>query len=159
MLLCVWFFENSDAVDDFLNEAGFLHSLINGVKDNNVDPIAQGLAACLLGIIYDFSHNESPLPRKTIHALLSGQLGRDLYVSKVTKLRSHPMIRDFEVLKDQSVPEFHLRKFGLPEVYFDRTFIDFFKDSYSQILRAMDKDPGMETRVDASEPLLFTLYH
>lgn len=151
MLLCVWFFEDSDAVDDFLNEAGFLTPLVNAIKDNTVDPIAQGLAACLLGIIYEFSHAESPLPRKTVHALLSTQLTRDLYVSKVTKLRSHPMIRDFDVPKEEFFDGGGGGRHMLPEVYFDKTFVDFFKESYSQILKALDKEPKFETRVDSSK--------
>ncbi|KAI5804550.1 p115 like vesicle tethering protein [Geopyxis carbonaria] len=147
MLLCIWLYEDSDAVDDFLSEGGCVQSLVGTVKENGTDPTVQGLAAFLLGILYEFSHKDSPVPRATLHPILSSRMGRDHYVSKITKLRSNPLIRDFEVNNEESMPGFHRRIHGLPEVYFDRIFVEFFKDSYSQILRAIDKDPGQETRV------------
>jgi len=39
---------------------------------------------------------------------------------------------------------------GLPEVYFDRSFVDFVKDNFSRLLRAIDRDPGMEVPVIAN---------
>jgi chromosome segregation ATPase len=36
---------------------------------------------------------------------------------------------------------------GLPEVYFDKTFIDFLKDNFSRLLRAIDRDPGLEVSI------------
>jgi hypothetical protein len=69
-------------------------------------------------------------------------MGRDHYLNKVTKLRENPHVRDFEVFREAT---HHKKKAGLPEVYFDHTFIDFLKDNYSRILRAIDKDPGLET--------------
>jgi hypothetical protein len=35
----------------------------------------------------------------------------------------------------------------LPDVFFDATFVDFFKDNYSRILRAIDREPGLEISV------------
>jgi len=82
------------------------------------------------------------VPRATLHPILASRMGRDHYVSKVTKLRENPQVRDFEVFRETNHRK---RKMGLPEVYFDHTFIDFLKDNYSRILRAIDKDPGLET--------------
>ena len=36
---------------------------------------------------------------------------------------------------------------GLPQVFFDRIFIDFFKDNYSRFLRAIDRDPKFEVSI------------
>jgi hypothetical protein len=150
MLLCIWLYEDSDAVDDFLSEGASVQSLVGAVKENGVDPLVQGLSAFLLGILYEYSHKESPVPRATLHPILSSRMGRDLYVNKITKLRSHPLIRDFEVSKEDFMPGFRRRKHGLPEVYFDQIFIEFFKDNYSQVLHAIDKDPGLDTQITAN---------
>ena len=74
-------------------------------------------------------------------------MGRDQYIDRLTKLRSHPLLRDFEVLpqKLSSAPIG-----GLPEVFFDRSFVDFIKDNFSRLLRAIDRDPGMEVSVIAN---------
>lgn len=151
MLLCMWLYEDSDAVDDFLSEGGVIQSLVSAVTGNGVDTNIQGLSAFLLGILYEFSHKESPIPRATLHPILSSRMGRDHYINKIQTLRSSPLIRDFDVAVTDSFDEPHpIRKHGLPEIYFDKVFIEFFKENYSHILHAIDKDPGLETRVDAS---------
>ena len=51
-------------------------------------------------------------------------------------------MRDFEVMPQK------LDLSGtLPNVFFDGTFVDFFKDNYSRLGRAIDRDPGMEISV------------
>ncbi|KAL7270968.1 Vesicle-mediated ER to Golgi transport protein [Rhizina undulata] len=144
MLLCIWLYEDSPAVDDFLSEGASVQSLVAAVtQSSNANPIVQGLCAFLLGILYEFSHKDSPLSRATLHPILASRMGRDHYLNRITKLRENPMVRDFEVTRLEEDP--HRRRTKLPEVYFDQTFIDFLKDNYSRILRAIDKDPGVET--------------
>jgi len=64
MVLCIWLFDNPPAVNDFLNEGSTIQSLVGIVaQSNNPDVIIQGLGAFLLGIIYEFSNDESPVPR------------------------------------------------------------------------------------------------
>lgn len=148
MLLCGWLFEDPDAVNDFLGEGSNLQSLVQAVSQGGGDgTIVQGLCALLLGIVYEFSTKDSPLPRKTIHDILASRMGRDQYIDRLTKLRSHPLLRDFEVLpqKLSSAP-----LGGLPEVFFDKSFVDFVKDNFSRLLRAIDRDPGMEIPVIAN---------
>lgn len=148
MLLCIWLYGDSDAVDDFLSEGASFQSVVGAVKEY-MDPVVQGLCTFLLGILYEFSHSESPVPRKNLQSLILAHLGRDFYVNKITTLRSHPLIRDFEVSIEDLMPGHHHRKHGLPEVYFDQVFVEFFKDSCSQVVRAIDKDPNLETCVAA----------
>jgi hypothetical protein len=148
MVLCGWLFEDPDAVNDFLGEASNLQSLVQAVLQGGGDgTIIQGLCAMLLGIVYEFSTKDSPVPRATIHPILASSLGRDQYIDKLMKLRSHPLLRDFEVLSQRvsSAPAG-----GLPEVFFDKTFVDFMKDNFSRVLRAIDRDPGMEIPVVAN---------
>ncbi|KAG9237074.1 p115 like vesicle tethering protein [Amylocarpus encephaloides] len=148
MLLCGWLFEDPDGVNDFLGEGSNIQSLVQAVLQNGFDGIlVPGLAAILLGIVYEFSTKDSPVPRATIHPILASRMGRDQYIDRVMKLRSHHALRDFEVLpqKLSSAPPG-----GLPEVFFDKTFVEFLKDNFSRLLRAVDRDPGMEVPVIAN---------
>lgn len=64
MSLCVWLNENPEAVDDFLNEGSTLESLLAIINQaNKSDAILQGMCAFLLGILYEFSTKDSPIPR------------------------------------------------------------------------------------------------
>jgi hypothetical protein len=74
-------------------------------------------------------------------------MGRDQYIDRLTKFRSHPLVRDFEVLPQKLGAA---ASGGLPDVFFDKTFVDFVKDNFSRLLRAIDRDPGMEIPVIAN---------
>ncbi|KAH0566271.1 hypothetical protein GP486_000323 [Trichoglossum hirsutum] len=148
MLLCGWLFEDPDAVNDFLGEGSSVQSLVQAATQGGSDGvIVQGLCAVLLGIIYEFSTKDSPISRSTLHTILASRLGRDQYIDKITKLREHPFLRDFEVLP-QGLDASHSG--GLPDAYFDKTFVDFLKDNFSRLTRAIDRDPGIEVPVVAN---------
>ena len=148
MLLCGWLFEDPDAVNDFLGEGSNIQSLVQAVLSTaGVGVIVQGLCAMLLGIVYEFSTKDSPVPRATIHPILGSRLGRDQYIDRLTKLRGHPQLRDYEVLP-QKLNSASVG--GLPEVFFDKTFVDFTKDNFSRLIRAIDRDPGFEVPVVAN---------
>ncbi|KAF5870366.1 putative intracellular protein transport protein [Botrytis fragariae] len=148
MLLCGWLFEDPDAVNDFLGEGSNIQSLIQAAQHTGGDGVmVQGLCAVLLGIVYEFSTKDSPVPRATIHPILGSKLGRDQYIDRLTKLRAHPLLRDFEVLPQKlssAAPG------SLPDVFFDKSFVDFIKDNFSRLLRAIDRDPGFEIAVIAN---------
>ena len=148
MILCGWLYEDHDGVNDFLGEGSNVQSIVQlVVRDNLSGILVSGLCAFLLGIVYEFSTKDSPIPRETLHQLLTSQLGREQYSDRITRLREHPMVRDFEVLP-QGLNSSTLG--GLPEVYFDRAFVDFLKDNFSRILRAIDRAPGIEVPVIAN---------
>jgi hypothetical protein len=138
MLLCGWLFEDPDAVSDFLAEGSNIQSLVQAVLRGD-SSIVQGLCGCLLGIVYEFSTKDSPVPRATLHPILLS-MGRDQYTDRLTKLRNHPLLRDFDVLPQK-----------LPDVFFDKSFADFLKDNFSRIMRAIDRDPGFEVPVGIPE--------
>ncbi|KAK3386932.1 p115 like vesicle tethering protein [Podospora didyma] len=145
MLLLCWLFEDLDGVNDFLGEFTNLQGLIQAAVENpNGDVIVQGLSAMLAGVIYEFSTKDSPVSRATVREMILSRMGRDRYVDKMSKLRSHPLMRDHEVLS-QSMEAGPDQK--LPDVYLDDTFVEFFKDNYRRILRAIDRDPGLEISV------------
>ena len=148
MILSGWLYEDHDAVNDFLGEGSSIQSIVQLVTQSKPQRVlVSGLCALLLGIVYEFSTKDSPIPRNTLHEILTTRLGRDQYVDKITKLREHTLIRDFEVLPqglDPTLPN------TLPEVYFDQIFVDFLKDNFSRIIRAIDRRPDMEVAVVAN---------
>ncbi|KAI4216258.1 MAG: hypothetical protein LQ351_001268 [Letrouitia transgressa] len=148
MILCSWLYEDHDAVNDFLNEGSNVQSIVQLVIQNAQSRVLVcGLCAVLLGTIYEFSTKDSPIPRATLHQILTSRLGREQFADRITRLREHPMVRDFEVLpQNLSSSQFS----GLPEVYFDKTFVDFIKDNFSRIIRATDRAPGLEVPVVAN---------
>lgn len=151
MLLLCWLFEDLDAVNDFLAEGSNIQSIIQAVtQPATVTPgaeLVQGLCAMLLGVAYEFSTKDSPVPRATLHSILMSRVDRDQYLDKLGKLRSHPLVRDFEVTPQKLDTSFPGR---LPEVYFDKIFVEFLKDNYSRVARALDRDPTMEISVIAN---------
>ncbi|KAK3683542.1 p115 like vesicle tethering protein [Podospora appendiculata] len=145
MLLLCWLFEDLDAVNDFLGEFTNLQGLIQAAVENpNGDVIVQGLSTMLAGVVYEFSTKDSPVPRATVREMIMSRMGRDRYVDKLSKLRSHPLMRDHEVLSQQLEPGVDGK---LPDIFLDDMFVDFFKDNYSRILRAIDREPGLEISV------------
>ncbi|KAF9700335.1 hypothetical protein EKO04_001643 [Ascochyta lentis] len=140
MLLLGWLFEDAAAVDDFLGEASSLQSLVHAVlRPGNDHTINRGLSAALLGTIYEFSTRDSPVPRRDLQNTLTGKLGREKYLNAITELRNHPLIRDFEVLPQRGGAEG-----GLPDVFFVDTCVDFLKDNFSRLIRAIDRNPNIE---------------
>ncbi|KAF2706141.1 hypothetical protein K504DRAFT_459464 [Pleomassaria siparia CBS 279.74] len=140
MLLCGWLYEDATAVNDLLEEASSLQSLVQNVLKPGTDQIiVKGLSAALLGVIYEFSTKDSPVPRRDLQPILTSRLGREKYLDTINQLRSHPLIRDFEVqpYDGSSVGP-------LPDVFFDAAFVDFMKDNFSRLSRAIDRDPGLE---------------
>ncbi|KAJ3578002.1 hypothetical protein NPX13_g2564 [Xylaria arbuscula] len=143
MLLIGWLFEDVDGVNDFLGEASNIHALAQEVVRHPPGSVlVQGLCAMILGVIYEFSTKDSPVPRSTLHPVIISRVGREKYIDALNQLRSHDLMRDFEV-----TPQKADGSGNLPDVYFDASFVDFFKDNYSRIARAIDRDPGLEISV------------
>ena len=147
MLLSAWMYEDPDSVNDFLGEGSNVQSIIQLVlRTDQTRSLVSGLCAFLLGIVYEFSTKDSPIPRETLHSILTSRLGREQYVDKMTRIREHPLVRNFEVLRQGSDPQIG----GLPEVFFEKTFVEFLKDNFSRVLRAIDRAPGLEVPVMAN---------
>jgi len=142
ILLCGLLFEDAEAVNDFLAEGAFVQAIVQIVqKAEKGKDIVQGLCTLLLGLIYEFSTKDSPIPRRDLHPLLASTLGREQYIHRLTRLREHSLLRNFEVLPQNlssTAPG------SLPSIYFDQITVDFVRDNYSRMLRAIDRDPRME---------------
>lgn len=145
MLLLGWLYEDFEAVNDFLGEASHIQSLIQAVvHPTGAGELVQGLCAMLLGMVYEFSTKDSPIPRATLHPLLVSKMGREKYLDKLARLRSHHFMRDYEVIPQRLDPSSQAK---VADVYFDGTFVEFFKDNYSRATRAIDRDPDFEIPV------------
>lgn len=136
MLLLEWLYQDAAGVDDFLGEASSLQSLVQATLTPGDDRvIIRGLCAALLGVVYEFSTRDSPVARRELQPVLTSKLGREKYLDAISELRQHPLVRDFEVLP---------RTGGGADVYFDEMFIDFLKDNFSRLTRAIDRNPNIE---------------
>ncbi|RCI13576.1 hypothetical protein L249_5624 [Ophiocordyceps polyrhachis-furcata BCC 54312] len=146
MLLSSWMFEDLEAVNNFLAEGSTVQGLIQAASRacSQEAELVEGMSTMLLGVIYEFSTKDSPIPRRKLHSILLSELGRDKYLERLKCFRNHPLIRDFEVTAqtyDASLSK------ALPPVFFDAEFVDFFKDNYRRITRAIDRSPDFEASV------------
>ncbi|KAG6001212.1 hypothetical protein E4U21_004611 [Claviceps maximensis] len=145
MLLLGWTFEDPDAVNDFLAEGSNVQSLILAILQPSLPggDVVQGLCALLLGVAYEFSTKDSPLPRSKLYSILIERLDREQYLDCLNRLRVHPLIRDFEVTSQKLGPY----NSGLPDVFFDAAFVNFVKDNYSRMARSIDRSPELEISI------------
>jgi hypothetical protein len=150
-VLSGWLFEDAEAVNDFLGEGSNVQSLKQFMSVSGIEQgVLKGLCAVLLGIIYEYSTKDSPVPRRKLQPILTAQLGRERYLQALTQLRQHPLIRDFEVVPQGTAHVAPGRELP-PYAFFDATFVDFLKDNFSRLSRAIDRDPGIEAQIPSRE--------
>ncbi|KAI7558982.1 hypothetical protein KC346_g22910, partial [Hortaea werneckii] len=90
-LLTLLLWEFASGVNDLLSEgSGLVQALVTGANPNSGDAVVAGVAASLLGTLYEFSTKDSPIPRRTLAPLLTQKLGRSKYLEALTLLRRHP---------------------------------------------------------------------
>lgn len=132
-LLTVFLWEFADGVNNLLAEgSSLLQALVNAANPASGNAVITGLAATLLGTVYEFSTKDSPIPRRTLAPLLTQKLGRSKYLEALTQLRRQPAVRDFDL--DEASEDAMLSK----------VFVDLFMVEYSRLRKAIDKDPGLE---------------
>ncbi|KAM0708727.1 hypothetical protein Q7P35_005380 [Cladosporium inversicolor] len=132
--LIVFLWDFAEGVDDLLAEgSGLIQALVASVSSAATAPLTAGLAASLLGTIYEFSTKDSPISRRTLAPLLTQKLGRGKYLGALLALRRDPVIRDFGIEEPQGDSDF-----------VNETFVDLFQTEYTRLRKAIDKDPGME---------------
>jgi hypothetical protein len=132
--LVVFLWEFADGVKDLLAEgSGLVQALVASVSSGATAPITAGLAASLLGTVYEFSTKDSPISRRTLAPLLTQKLGRGKYLDALLAFRRDPVIRDFGVEEPT----------GDSDVV-SEPFVDLFQTEFSRLRKAIDKDPGVE---------------
>ncbi|SMQ45365.1 unnamed protein product [Zymoseptoria tritici ST99CH_3D1] len=135
-LLTTLLWDFAPGIDDLLAEgSSLLQVLVALVKTPKDEPVVIGLAAALLGTVYEFSTKDSPVPRRTLAPLLQQKLGRTKYLDALLQLRRQPAVRDYDL--DLEVDE-------AGDGMISRVFIDLFAMEYSRLRKAVDKDPGVE---------------
>ncbi|PNS15300.1 Intracellular protein transport protein USO1 [Sphaceloma murrayae] len=146
-LLITAFFESQHMINDCLAEgSSLLGALIDTAgkcKDSQVQAdetksLLPGLCAFLLGVIYEFSTKDSPIPRRTLQPLIFNKLGRQRYFEALKQLRQHPFIRDSEITAQEGAMS------SPGQVLFHAIFVELFKEEYGRLRRCIDKDPGIE---------------
>ena len=141
MLLIIWLYEYPLAVDDFLGEGSSIQGLIQIIGLPRIDrTVIRGLCAFLLGTVYEFSTKDSPIPRRTLQPLLTSSLGREKYLDVIGQLRQHPLVREHDAA-DSCTDQVS------SDICFDSLFVDFLKDNFSRLARAIDRDPGLEVHM------------
>ncbi|KAI7372210.1 hypothetical protein KC354_g147 [Hortaea werneckii] len=112
--------------------SGLVQAMVTAANPNAGDAVVAGVAASLLGTLYEFSTKDSPIPRRTLAPLLTQKLGRSKYLEALTLLRRHPAVRDADLEGSSE------------DSLLSARFIDLFMNEYTRLRRAIDKDPGVE---------------
>ncbi|CAG8436175.1 9501_t:CDS:10 [Diversispora eburnea] len=137
-VLCVWLWDSPQSVNEFLSEDAHLQILISPItQSSGIDSRVQGLCAFLLGICYEFNHSINS--RSTLQPILLNRIGIDQFVNRITRLRELPHFMHVSQYL-QILPEEEAR--GLPELYFDYSFVNFFKNNYEKVQRSIIADPN-----------------
>ncbi|KAG9304100.1 hypothetical protein G9A89_006010 [Geosiphon pyriformis] len=139
-LLCIWLWDSPKSIRDFLSEGSHLQILLTPItQSSGVDARVQGLCAFLLGICYEFNNEvDAPITRSTLQPILLNRIGVDQFVNRITRLREAPNFKHAsQYLQVTSEEEAK----GLPDLFFDYCFVEFFKNNYEIIQKSIIADP------------------
>lgn len=145
MLLSVWLYEDSTAVDFFLVDPSTFKSLLAFISKNSTESSSTvlGMSAILAGVTYEFSTSDSPISRVELHSLLIKSLGADNYSQKVKQFKDSEEFKNFD---DSCTFDVSKDDTGLPKVFFVSEYLDLVKDNFYRIRRTLHRDPMIETR-------------
>ncbi|KAL7667181.1 Vesicle tethering protein [[Candida] zeylanoides] len=141
MVLTIWCLDDFDAVNGVLADASVVRSVLSFLSNNSTESsvLVHGMATIWLGVLYEFSSRSSPLARADLHSLLVKSLGRDNYSLKVKRFVESAEFKQFGELDAREKDDT-----GLPQVYFEATYVDLVKSNYPRIKRALFHDPLAE---------------
>lgn len=134
-LLTTLLWDFAPGIDNLLAEGSSLLQALVALVKTPSDPVVTGLAATLLGTVYEFSTKDSPISRRTLAPLLQQKLGRTKYLDALLQLRRQPVVRDFDLDAESDEAS---------ETILSRVYVDLFTVEYSRLRKAIDKDPGVE---------------
>ncbi|PPQ64546.1 hypothetical protein CVT24_008448 [Panaeolus cyanescens] len=145
-LLCQWLWDDPKSVKDFL-DAGGLGVLVEPINQTSeLDSLVPGLCAFLLGICYEFNREPGEITRSTIQPIIN-RLGVDNLVGQMTRFREDERFKavgpDAVVLSSpvSSVQLTQSVAVDNGEIWFDWSFLDFWKSNYYTIQRGLSSDP------------------
>lgn len=152
-LLTIWFYEDFDAVNDFLSDSSLIKSFVVFLSKNSAEAsdLVLGMCSILVGTSYEFSQKNSPIPRTEMHSLVTKGLGANNYALKVKQFKDCEEFREFT---DPLSEEVERDSTGLPKVYFISNYVDLIKDNYYRIRKALSHSPLVEPQIKISYELL-----
>ncbi|OAJ44652.1 hypothetical protein BDEG_27862 [Batrachochytrium dendrobatidis JEL423] len=155
-LLAQWLYDCPRAVKEFLTEGSNMQFLVEQVNQSSgVNAVVQGLAAFIIGLCYEFNDDSEPVfSRANIQGLVMSRIGSDVFQSRLERLRESKQFNSsfLHILKKNEIVD---PKNG-PEIYFDHSFVEFFKSHYDLMIRSVttvlpkDAPPGHRHGVDES---------
>jgi chromosome segregation ATPase len=141
MLLIVMLYEDFESVDDFLSESSNLKTLLQFlVQSSTQSLLVQGLVTILIGITFEFSSKDSPIPRVELHALILKILGKDTYGFKISQFKENALFAEY---KEEDIFRPDRDETGLPRVFFSPIFVWLIKDNYYRIKNTLNQDPNL----------------
>ena len=127
MLLSSWLFDAPRNVADFLEEQSTLQAVIGALQSDANSTIIKGLCAILLSITYAFNFaDESSINRRSLQTMLL-RVGREVVVGCIVQFSHLDVLREDHISHEKPL--------------LDKTFIEFFRDNYGQIRKAVDQPP------------------
>ncbi|KAJ3295360.1 Vesicle-mediated ER to Golgi transport protein [Borealophlyctis nickersoniae] len=127
-LLATWLYESTEAVKEFLTEGSNVQFLVEQINQSSgLNPLVQGLAAYLLGLVYEYNDDSEPT--------FTRRVGADVYVSRIERLRESKEFNSthLQVVKKDLGTDAN----GYPELYFDHTFVELLKSTHDHIARSI----------------------
>ena len=140
MLLVCWIWEDYEAVDICLSDASILDQLLSFLIDNSQeDTLIMCTVSILLGVLYEYSRPDSPIPRSKLFTILNNRIGSNSFSLKIQQFMLLPQVKTFDALSYSKERD----ETGLPEVFFTPIFISLVKDNYYRIKGSFGRDPSI----------------
>lgn len=138
MILLMWIWEDYEADNLFLSDPSCMDQMLSYLADNAQSSLmVGGLLASLMGVVYEFSLEKSPISRAKLHDILESRIGSNAFSLKVQQFMGLPQVSNFEKFSYTTKRD----ETGLPEVFFTPSFINFLKDNYSRVRSSFGRDP------------------
>lgn len=146
-----WLHSSVTCVKEFLSEGSNLQFLIEQINQSSgVDPLVQGLATYLLAICHEFNEDLEPsFTQASLQNLIVSRIGADVFMSRIDRLKES---KYFQKVSPYYLPSESTK--GLPDVYFDATFVDLLKSTADSMIRAVISPKSKSKKSETSESVL-----
>ncbi|KAJ3317466.1 Vesicle-mediated ER to Golgi transport protein [Blyttiomyces sp. JEL0837] len=137
-----WLFDSTKAVKEFLSEGSNLQFLIEQINQSSgVDPLVQGISAFLLAICHDFNDDSEPaFTQASLQTLIVSRIGADVFVSRIERMKESKYFQKASPYLEPSEPLKDTR--SLPDVYFDKMFVDLVKSTAESMVKGVINPKG-----------------
>lgn len=148
VLLCHWLWQSPESVADLISESANLQVVLQPVaQSSGVDVVIQGLAAFVLGELYEFnpltSQEDGVLTRQAMHPILYSRIGPDAFSTRLVRLKSDPRFATVgpDVFEQFVTLAAQPGKDDTPQLYFSWLFVEFWKEHYARMQKAVLVEP------------------